>query len=61
LDTTNKRLWKAGERLGARQEGIFRHRFVMPDGRARDTVWFSTLKAEWPAVRDGLDARLAAF
>ena len=30
-------------------------------GRMRDTVVFSILAEEWPAVRDRLDARLAAF
>jgi hypothetical protein len=30
-------------------------------GRIRDTVIFSVLASEWPAVRDGLDARLARF
>jgi hypothetical protein len=30
-------------------------------GRVRDTVVFSVLTAEWPAVRARLDERLAAF
>ncbi len=61
LDATNTRSWRAVERLGARREGVFRHHMAMPDGRLRDTAWFSVLKAEWPAVRAGLDARLAKF
>lgn len=61
LDATNSRSWKAVERLGARHEGVHRHHMVMPDGRLRDTAWFSVLRAEWPGVRDGLDARLAEF
>jgi RimJ/RimL family protein N-acetyltransferase len=61
LDATNERSWKAVERLGAKHEGIFRHHLVMPDGRLRDTAWFSVLKAEWPFVRDELDRRIAAF
>lgn len=59
LDATNMRSWKAVERLGAVHEGVFRHHMVLPDGRLRDTAWFSVLKGEWPAVRAGLDARLA--
>lgn len=59
LDAANSRSWKAVERLGAKHEGVHRHHMVMPDGRLRDTAWFSVLKAEWPAVRAGLDARLA--
>jgi hypothetical protein len=34
---------------------------VRPDGRLRDTAWFSVIAEEWPGVRDGLDTRLAAF
>lgn len=61
LDATNIRSFRAISRLGARFEGIHRAHMVMPDGRIRDTAWFSVLKDEWPAVRDGLDARLAEF
>ena len=61
LDATNIRSFRAISRLGARFEGILRADMVMPDGRIRDTAWFSVLKDEWPQVRDGLDARLATF
>ena len=43
------------------QEGILRRDRVTWTGRIRDTVFFSILADEWPAVRDRLDARLAAF
>lgn len=59
LDATNTRSWKAVERLGAKHEGVHRHHMVMSGGRLRDTAWFSVLKAEWPGVRAGLDARLS--
>lgn len=45
-------------RLGARQDGILRSHQVLPDGSLRDTVVFSIVAAEWPAVRNHLDARL---
>lgn len=61
LDATNIRSFRAISRLGARFEGIHRAHTVMPDGRLRDTAWFSVLKHEWPEVRAGLDARLEAF
>lgn len=48
------------ERLGARQDGILRHHMVMPDGSLRDTVVYSILAGEWPALRERLVARLAA-
>jgi RimJ/RimL family protein N-acetyltransferase len=61
LDATNIRSFRAVARLGARFEGIHRAHMILPDGRIRDTAWFSVLRAEWPAVRDGLDARLTSF
>lgn len=38
-------------RLGARQDGILRHHQVLPDGSLRDTVVFSIVAPEWPAVK----------
>ena len=46
-------------RLGAKQDGVLRNHRRMPDGSLRDTVVFSILDAEWPAVRSGLLQRLA--
>jgi RimJ/RimL family protein N-acetyltransferase len=45
-------------RLGAKQDGILRNHKRMPDGSLRDTVVFSILDSEWPAVRAGLRHRL---
>ena len=45
-------------RLGARQDGVLRNHRRMPDGSLRDTVVFSILDSEWPAVRNGLRYRL---
>lgn len=47
------------ERLGAKQDGVLRQHLRMPDGTLRDTVVYSILDSEWPAVRAGLAARLA--
>jgi RimJ/RimL family protein N-acetyltransferase len=47
------------ERLGAQQDGILRHHMFMPDGSLRDTVVYSILAGEWPALRERLVARLA--
>lgn len=60
LDATNTRSWRAVERLGAKHEGIFRQHMSMPDGRLRDTAYFSVIWPEWPFVKAGLDARLQA-
>ncbi len=45
-------------RLGAKQEGILRSHQILPDGTLRDTVVFSIIAPEWPAVRRHLVFRL---
>jgi RimJ/RimL family protein N-acetyltransferase len=57
-DEINKTSSAAILRLGATQEGILRHDFIMPDGRKRDSVRFSIIDEEWPEVRRGLEERL---
>ena len=47
-------------RLGAKQDGVLRNHQRMPDGSLRDTVVFSVVAAEWPAVRADLRRRLAS-
>ncbi|HEY8002581.1 MAG TPA: GNAT family protein [Phenylobacterium sp.] len=61
VDAINARSRAAVGKLGAVQEGILRQDRVCWTGRLRDTVIFSILADEWPAVRERLDARLAAF
>jgi RimJ/RimL family protein N-acetyltransferase len=41
-------------RLGAKQDGVLRNHQLMPDGARRDTVVFSIIDSEWPAVRQHL-------
>lgn len=60
LDATNQRSWRAVEHLGAKHEGVHRAHMVMPDGRLRDSAFFSIIKDEWPGVKAGLATRLAA-
>ncbi len=54
----NRQSRKAIARLGAKQDGVLRSHQRMPDGSLRDTVVFSVLDTEWPAVRAGLRHRL---
>lgn len=56
----NLRSQVAIERLGARKDGVIRQHKRHKDGALRDTVCYSILDAEWPAIRARLDARLAA-
>jgi len=42
-------------RLGAKQDGVLRNHQLMPDGAKRDTVVFSIIDGEWPAVKRHLN------
>jgi RimJ/RimL family protein N-acetyltransferase len=57
-DRLNARSRAAIARIGATEEGIFRQHMITASGRVRDTVYFSILDREWPAVRARLEARL---
>ena len=51
-DALNTRSRQAILRLGAVEEGTLRrHTIVRATGRVRDTVYFSILDTEWPAVK----------
>jgi RimJ/RimL family protein N-acetyltransferase len=57
-DALNEKSRNAILRIGATQEGIFRRHIITASGRVRDTVYFSILDSEWPAVKARLTARL---
>ncbi len=59
-DILNLASQRAIERLGARKDGVLRSHALRRDASIRDTVMYSLLAAEWPAVRDRLRARLQA-
>ncbi len=44
----------AMRKLGAQYEGTFRNHYIMPDGSARHSVWFSITQEDWPQVRSKL-------
>jgi RimJ/RimL family protein N-acetyltransferase len=58
-DLRNERSQRAIERLGAVREGVLRRHLRLPDGHVRDTVYYSILADEWPAVRARLEERLS--
>ena len=60
-DGLNTHSQAAIAKLGARREGVLRRHMRREDDTFRDTVVYSILADEWPDVRDGLRARLAAF
>ena len=56
-DSRNLRSQAAIERLGAVQEGVLRKHMVVK-GDQRDTVMYSILDREWPAIKSKLEGRL---
>ena len=60
-DAKNARSQAAMKKMGAKEEGTLRGHMWMPQGYFRDSVYFSILASEWPAVKAKLEARLAGF
>jgi len=56
----NQQSRRAIERLGAKQDGVLRNHQVLRDGTLRDTVSYSVLPHEWPAIKAELRRKLAA-
>lgn len=59
VDRINIRSQKAVLKLGAVQEGILRKHAITYTSRIRDTVVFSVIREEWPAVQEMLQKRLS--
>jgi RimJ/RimL family protein N-acetyltransferase len=57
-DVLNTRSQAAIAKLGAQREGVLRRHIKREDGTFRDSVVYSVLKDEWPAVKARLTSRL---
>lgn len=57
-DVLNEKSRAAMIRLGAVEEGVLRRHILTYSGRFRDSIYYSILDHEWPAVRARLEARL---
>jgi RimJ/RimL family protein N-acetyltransferase len=57
-DSRNMKSRNAILRIGATEEGTLRRHVICSDGHQRDTVYFSILADEWPAIKARLLARL---
>ena len=55
----NERSRNAMLRIGAKEEGVLRKHAMNDRGVPRDTVYFSVIDDEWPAVKKRLQAMLA--
>jgi RimJ/RimL family protein N-acetyltransferase len=53
-DVLNEKSRNAMLRMGAKEEGILRKHVLAHGGRWRDTIYYSVLDTEWPAVRSFL-------
>ena len=60
-DSLNERSRAAIAKLGATYEGDLRNHRIRPDGSYRNSSYYSILDSEWPAVRAGLERRLASL
>ena len=58
-DTRNERSRRAMRRLGLVEEGTYRKHMVTERGDVRDTVYFSAVDDEWPAMKARLEESLA--
>jgi RimJ/RimL family protein N-acetyltransferase len=57
-DALNQASRAAIARLGAKEEGTMRRHIITQAGRVRDTVYYSIIDEEWPALKARLEARL---
>jgi N-acetyltransferase len=57
-DSRNERSLRAIERLGAVKEGVLRKHMILDGGYVRDSVIYSIIDDEWPAVKHRLEERL---
>jgi N-acetyltransferase len=58
-DLRNLPSQQALTRIGAKKEGVLRHHMITPNGYLRDSVYYSILIEEWPAIRVRLESFLA--
>jgi N-acetyltransferase len=54
-DVLNSQSRNAMVRMGATEEGIFRKHMLTYSGRWRDSIYYSVLDTEWPAVKRRLE------
>jgi RimJ/RimL family protein N-acetyltransferase len=59
-DARNERSRNAMLRIGAKFDGVLRAHRLATDLAPRDSARYSIIASEWPRVKSGLEARLAA-
>ncbi len=58
-DFLNQKSRDAMRRIGATEEGTLRQNMLCYGGRFRDTIYYSVLRSEWPAVKSRLELFVA--
>lgn len=58
-DARNPESQRSLEALGATREALLRNHLITPQGRIRDSLVYSIIDSEWPAVKTRLHTRLA--
>jgi len=53
-DARNERSQRALLRIGATREGVMRKHMIVQGNYVRDSVYFSVIQQEWPAVKEHL-------
>lgn len=60
-DNLNERAKQGLRKIGAKEEGVLRSHMQMPLSRRRDSVYFSILKNEWPAIKKSVFKEITSF
>lgn len=60
-DLKNERSQAAMIRIGCTKEGVLRNHMITESGRYRDSVYFSVIESEWPAVKERLLDKLSSY
>lgn len=55
-DLLNLQSQRALEKIGAQREGLLRRHRIMPNGRIRDSLLYSIVDSDWPALAAGWTA-----
>lgn len=50
-DVLNERAKRGLQKIGGREEGVFRSHMTMWNNRRRDSIYYSVLKNEWPQLK----------
>ena len=60
-DNLNERAKQGLRKIGATEEGVLRSHMQMPLNRRRDSIYFSILKDEWPAIKNSIFKEITTF